>query len=135
MNYLCVLPKELRYKLEGFDEKIKYSILQTKEEIDWDDTLKINGKLYSIWSALPRGDDKCFCVDEFRFKEDPDYKIENNITCPYCGEQMSDSWDYGESEDNHYCDTCGSIYSWERVVTVDYRSDPVSKNEEIKEIS
>lgn len=51
---------------------------------------------------------------------------EDEITCPYCGYQVSDSWtygdDYGEAHDDHECEDCGKKFHWSRDVRVTYSS-------------
>lgn len=54
-------------------------------------------------------------------KFDTDYT--DNIVCPYCGYEESDSlehtWDY---DDEYECENCGKTFSWERNVLVSYTS-------------
>jgi len=55
--------------------------------------------------------------------EDKEY--ENNLTCPYCGHEDSDSWELSsDDEDEHECGRCGGIMSYQRIVTVEYNSSP-----------
>lgn len=35
---------------------------------------------------------------------------ETEIICPYCGHVYSDSWEYGESEDDVICESCGKVF-------------------------
>lgn len=53
-------------------------------------------------------------------------KIENHltreITCPYCGQEFSDSGEYADSDDDRYCDACDHSFSYERQVDVSYTS-------------
>lgn len=42
-----------------------------------------------------------------------DFKlVENEIQCPYCGYEFSDSWEYGEGESEIYCDECGNTFHY-----------------------
>jgi hypothetical protein len=57
-----------------------------------------------------------------------DIEIESEITCPYCKVKGHDSWEAADSndmevEDDRECDSCGKIFHWRRVVTIDYRSN------------
>ena len=52
--------------------------------------------------------------------EDKDYT--DNLTCPYCGYEDSNSWELGDSDDEHQCGQCCATISYERVVTVEYNS-------------
>ena len=47
---------------------------------------------------------------------------ENQIICPYCGEENEDSWEFGDSEDEQECYECGKYFSWERHTSVSYTS-------------
>lgn len=48
--------------------------------------------------------------------------IEDEITCPYCGNEGSDSWERGEEDDNAECDECGKNFAWVKEFTVEYKS-------------
>lgn len=56
---------------------------------------------------------------------DMDYK--DNIICPYCGYKDINSWEADDDEEKCECGVCGSIFSYQRVVTVEYCSQPVQK--------
>lgn len=56
--------------------------------------------------------------------EPDECNLENNIVCPYCGHEDRDSWECADSDDEHECGCCGAIFSYERVVTVEYNSYP-----------
>jgi DNA-directed RNA polymerase subunit RPC12/RpoP len=51
----------------------------------------------------------------------------DNITCPYCGYEDCDSWEAEDDEEQCECGNCGSIFSYQRKVTVEYCSQPVKK--------
>ena len=57
------------------------------------------------------------------FKGDTEYTQE--ITCPWCGSEKSDSWELEDSE-NRECDNCGHSYSHERNVQVDYSTTKIA---------
>lgn len=79
--------------------------------------------------------DGCYCDACFKkrldvrvaaFEGDTSYTKE--ITCPWCGYEFSDSWeysDYGEME----CGECERIFFLERVVDVTYSTKKVKQNE------
>lgn len=52
---------------------------------------------------------------------------ENEITCPYCGYEFSDSWEYRQECDEEECCECGKKFHWSRNVSVDYTSKPDCK--------
>lgn len=52
-----------------------------------------------------------------------DSEYTREITCPYCGHEMSDSWEYDSgSEDlgEIECEECGKKYYATRNITIDY---------------
>ena len=58
----------------------------------------------------------------------------DEITCPYCGYELSDSWECSD-EDINICDTCGSEYEYTRVVEVSYTSVIKKRNTKITELN
>lgn len=51
------------------------------------------------------------------------------ITCPFCGEEVGDSWEIKSDEGTRVCDSCDSEFTWSRDITVEYRSDaPLKAN-------
>lgn len=59
--------------------------------------------------------------------KDKDY--ENNLICPYCGYENTDSWELPDDDEEYECGRCGAIISYERVITVEYNSAPVKPPE------
>lgn len=59
------------------------------------------------------------------YPKDKDYT--DNIMCPYCGYEDYDSWEEEDDEEQCECGNCGSIFSYQRKVTVEYCSQPVKK--------
>ena len=47
---------------------------------------------------------------------------DSTLLCPLCGYDHKDSWELGDSDDEHVCDRCGAILSFERLVSVSYVS-------------
>lgn len=88
--------------------------------------ISIEGKLARCCSF---NTDKDFLTIEYAdelIDEDEIFQNEE-IKCPYCGIEQSDSWD---CEDEGYitCDSCYSEYTYERVVEVSYTSNIKKKN-------
>lgn len=48
---------------------------------------------------------------------------EDEITCPYCGVNFTDSWEYREDNGTEKCGNCGKVFTWERSISVSYWSD------------
>lgn len=51
-------------------------------------------------------------------------EFERNIICPYCGHVDRDSFERSD-EDTVECDVCGGTIHYERIVTVEYTTEPV----------
>lgn len=58
----------------------------------------------------------------------------DEIKCPYCGREESDSWEYSD-DGSDICDTCGSEYEYERVVDVSYTTTIKKRNTDITELN
>ena len=130
MNIIVVLPEGFIREHATEDQYKEHSVYETFDKIENDERLKIGEDLYWVWTERTFPGVTYFIADKFEFKE-PEYTIEDEITCPYCGLQDSDSWDEADDDDRD-CEVCGCSYSYTKVVSVDYRSTPVKKNEEIR---
>lgn len=53
----------------------------------------------------------------------------DNITCPWCGYEDTDSWESAEEDDKSECPDCGGIFAYTRSVSVTYTSERVSPPE------
>lgn len=53
--------------------------------------------------------------------EEVDTSGEDEITCPWCGYQLSDSWEM-KDEDEYECDNCEKMFTYSRDVVVTYGS-------------
>jgi len=49
---------------------------------------------------------------------DGDTYYTDDVICPYCGYEFSDSWEMSEGE--HDCYDCGNVFNMKRDVTVEY---------------
>jgi len=49
-----------------------------------------------------------------------DHKYTDEIVCPYCGSEHTDSWEYKEDSDEIQCGECEKEFTYERIVTVEY---------------
>lgn len=113
-------------------------ILETDKVIDMGDLFIINGFAYYVCSMSGRGmmrqiayveklKNQSVFIDN---KEPTDQNYTSNITCPYCGAEI-ESWEMDDEEDEYECESCKSIFSYQRNVTVEYCSQPVQKSEPI----
>ena len=46
----------------------------------------------------------------------------DEITCPWCGHEFGDSWEYGDSDDACECTECGKLFEYTRETEVTYTS-------------
>jgi hypothetical protein len=53
-----------------------------------------------------------------------DHTNTKEIVCPYCGQEVSDSWEYPEYGE-HECD-CGQTFNYSRRVSVTYFSEKIN---------
>jgi len=119
---------------ELFDEKTNYSkyiFAKSSKSIDsLDVKFIINNKKYRCCYSTHKDGNIYIGVEEIHILESCDIADDytSNITCPYCGYADGNSWESDDSEDNYICPNCGSIFSYERQVTVEYYCSPVKKN-------
>lgn len=122
------------------DDGIK-PLIETDKGIDISEPIIINNIAYSLGSirfeSMSKGGlpiwgiaDKLDIQDVFVKNEEPEeQQFTSNIVCPYCGYENQDSWECSDDEDEEICGNCGSTFSYERIVTVEYTSYPVKKAE------
>ena len=71
--------------------------------------------LQNNWAGVHR-------INELNLELGAEREYEQNIICPCCGYENTDSWECDDSEDNHECVRCGATLETERIVTVEYSS-------------
>lgn len=70
-----------------------------------------------------------YCTDDCTCDAPKSYR-EDEITCPYCGEQESDSWERIDSDpDEVDCESCGKTFSLEIEMTASYNTSPIDDPE------
>lgn len=116
-------------------------LAETDEKIEIMVPIIVKGIAYTIGSLHGKVENDVFTPRwgiaskmEFQeiFVEDEEAEEQNytdDIVCPYCGHTEGDSWECSDEEDEHECVNCGSIFSYQREVTVNYCSQPVKKAE------
>ena len=93
-----------------------------------DGLVKISGKLARV-CMISKG---LVCIKYMDvIPEESEVFCANHITCPHCGSENADSWEASDSEDEHECGTCGSVFSYVRHVEVTYSSKIVERNETV----
>lgn len=58
-------------------------------------------------------------------------EFEPNIICPYCGNIDRDSFERSD-EDTTECQVCGGTIHYQRIVTVEYTTEPVNPPKPIR---
>ena len=55
--------------------------------------------------------------------DESEAELTHEITCPYCGYEVGDSFDgYPDHDENKKCGDCRNVYEYERIVTIEYSS-------------
>lgn len=52
-----------------------------------------------------------------------DHEYTDEVVCPHCGYEFSDSWEMGDNDDGMDCPDCEKTFSMERIVTCEYSTD------------
>lgn len=129
------------YSMNGItpeDDGIR-PIIETDKEINIGDVLIIDNVAYHICCISGKGSKYNIAYVErlrnqrvFVDREEPEEECyTDQITCPYCGYENSDSWEADDDEYEYECPCCMSTFSYQRNVTVEYCSQPVKKAEAV----
>lgn len=51
-----------------------------------------------------------------------EHEYTQEVVCPYCGYEHSDSWEMSDDETDRECPDCEKIFDYERIVTCEYSS-------------
>lgn len=130
----------MKVYLENEDKKfdLKYNYenetpLFEVEKAEIYDLYKFNGSYYSVCQIRQEDyaqEDYAVVRDMSNFNPEGEVReFEYGVTCPYCGYEDSDSY---ESCNEHDCGRCGSIFAFDRIVTVEYSSQPVEATKVIE---
>jgi len=125
------------------DDGIK-PLIETNEKIEISTVIIVNNTAYVICGLGGKREggifisrwgiaEKTELQEVFVNGDEPkEQQFKSNITCPYCGYEDMGSWESFDDEDEEICGNCGSTFSYERIVTVEYTSHPVKKAECVK---
>lgn len=102
-----------------WDEVEVYKTLYVADDVElWDRAINLNGKFYSV---------RCSQGDKYKITELKQFNLEeesnwgkDEITCPICGYEVGDSWEYDSDEGDCECGGCGATLEWSREVEVSY---------------
>ena len=129
------------YMFSDYLNSIQGELLKESQAIcDIDDITEFPSGLISVNGRVARAcsmsDRENFITIEFIdvIPNDDDVHCSGEITCPHCGSENSDSWDYSDSDDNYTCETCDSVFSYVRNVEVTYSSTIIDRNANIQKL-
>lgn len=54
-----------------------------------------------------------------------DCRATDELVCPYCGKEQSDSWEIRGDSGDIECGHCGRTFQYERYVSVTYNTTPI----------
>ena len=94
-----------------------------------DGLVRIAGKLARF--CMKSGEDYA-CIEFMgKLPKQDEISFSENITCPHCGNENGDSWEASDNDDECYCENCGSVFSYERDITVTYSSKIIERNDKV----
>ena len=117
--------------LTEWDEVKVYKILSVADDVElWDRAIELDGKFYSV--CCSQGNKyKIRELEQFNLEEDENWD-KSEITCPICGYEESDSWEYDSDYGELECGGCGAALEWSREVEVSYAAEVKKSLQPIK---
>lgn len=114
-----------------WDEVEVYKTLYVADDVElWDRAIKVDGKFYSV--CCSQGDKyKITELKQFNLEEESNWG-KDEITCPICGYEVGDSWEYDSDEGDCECGGCGATLEWSREVEVSYSAEVKKALEPLK---
>lgn len=123
---------QLKNFQHDWDNSPVFKTLKVEDDCDlWNSPIKVKDEFYNV--CMSQGDNYCIDkLDFYNYEDDIQNMVEyneDNILCPVCGYEETDCWEYSNNEeDEHECQGCGSILSWEREYTVTYKTKVVNRS-------
>lgn len=110
----------------------------SNEKLSIHDIIIVNNKAYRITHILNRvtsdPNNRKWAVakelpetNTFISDKHSDNGYKDLITCPYCGFENPDSWQFKDIEGFCICPHCKSTFSYKKKITVEYQTKPISK--------
>ncbi len=131
-GYLAPKNNKDRFGLNKDYSKFEF-IFEINNKVNIYDIIKFKNKYYII-NAIDHQANSFFCdIVEFNI-EGEEHSFESHIICPYCGYVDQDSWEADDESDEKECGKCGLTFGYERIVTVEYNSYPITQNIKIKDL-
>ena len=114
-----------------WDEVEVYKTLSVADDVElWDRAINLEGKFYSVCSSQ-ENKYKIRELEQFNLEENENWD-KSEITCPICGYEFSDSWEYGSDYGEIKCEGCGATLEWSREVEVSYSAEVKKSVQPIK---
>lgn len=114
-----------------WDEVKIYKTLSIADDVElWNRAINLEGKVYSI--CCSQGNKyQIRELEQFNLEEDENWD-KSEITCPICGYEYSDSWEYDSDCGELECEGCGATLEWSREVEVSYSAEVKKSLQPIK---
>ena len=114
-----------------WDEVKVYKTLSVADDVElWNRAINLEGKFYSI--CCSQGNKyQIRELEQFNLEEDENWD-KSEITCPICGYEESDSWEYDSDYGELECGGCGAALEWSREVEVSYSAEVKKSLQPIK---
>lgn len=114
-----------------WDEVKVYKTLSVADDVElWNRAINLEDKFYSI--CCSQGNKyQIRELEQFNLEEDENWD-KSEITCPICGYEVSDSWEYDSDEGECECGCCGASLEWSREVEVSYSAEVKKSVQPIK---
>ena len=125
------LDKDFKDIFTEWDEVEVYKTLYVADDVElWDRAINLNGKFYSV--CCSQGDKyKIAELEQFNLKENSNCG-RDEITCPICGYEVGDSWEYDSDYGECECEGCGASLEWSREVEASYSAEVKKALEPLK---
>lgn len=135
MKINLYLASDFKDIFQKWEEVPIFKTVDVEENIDlWNRSIILDDKNYCICSKQGNN----YSIRELEYlKVDEDIKDletygEDDIKCPVCGCEISDSWEYSEDDGKEICDGCGATLEWTREIEVSYSTSVKEIVEPIK---
>lgn len=105
--------------LDGWEVKDYIKTVKLPKSLDiWKTPFYSDEKLYYVCC---QEEDKCeICeIENYNSYNECEYN-RDEITCPTCGYEECDSWEYESDSDETICEVCGTTFGWTRETRVTY---------------
>lgn len=101
-------------------------ILFECEDLDLGDVIECNGKRYAVSFTTNCGFSGVREINP-EDKGNEEVYSDSMMECPFCGYEDPNSYEHGESEEEHECGRCSAIFSFEREISVSYTTKLVKR--------